>query len=245
MPQSVFKCANTCAIDAIAPSNTFPNIGDVGVYLVGGTKGILRRALATFDLFGAAAEGRALRPTDAILLAELLGDVQAVNGPTFQVDTQRLTRADYVAAQATWNNYKTATPWTAAGGDVAAPPAVASFTSPASLGDQVIQANLAAFVTDALANRGGLVLLRWNATNENPGVTAIYTTHADPSYTPALRLRVTYADVTPTGIDRPGPATLHGDGPGPPDHPASPAPPARAAPAHPQRPATSDKGTRT
>jgi hypothetical protein len=241
MPQSVFNAANTCAIDKINPNNTFQYAGDVGVYLISGSKAILRRALATFNLFGAPAEGRALRAGDTILLAELLGDAAGISGPTFQVDVQRLTRADYVAAEATWNNYKAGTPWTAAGGDVAAPPAVATFTSPAAPGDQTLQSNLAAFVSDALTNRGGLVLLHWMADNENPGVTAYYTTHANPTYTPALRLRVTYADVAPAPIDRPRPATLPGAPPVPPDRPTGPA--ARAAPAQPQRPATSDKGT--
>jgi hypothetical protein len=204
----------------------------VGVYITGGTKGILRRLLATFNLYGSAAEGRPLKPTDNVLLAELLADAEGINGPTFQIDTQRLTRADYVAAQATWNNYKTATAWTAAGGDVAPSPAVASFTSPAHTGDQVIQNNLAPFVTDALVSRNGLVLLRWNANNENPGVTTFCTLVAAAGYTPALRLRVTYADVAPAPIDRPAAATVPGATPASPDRPARPAAPSPPATAN-------------
>lgn len=234
MPQAVFNCSNTCAIDAIAPNATYTSIGDVGVFLIGGSKGILRRALATFDVFGAATSGRPLNSTDVVVLAELLGEVTGINGPAFQVDTERLTRANYNGIEATWNNYRAGTPWTAAGGDVDTVPAAASFTSPATPGDQVVQANLAPFVIDAVANRGGLVVLRWRAHNENPGVTSIYTTFAAPSHVPALRLRVTYQSLAPTPIEHPR-ATSFRDGGiagvAQPDRPASPEHEAKPAPA--------------
>jgi hypothetical protein len=233
LPQSVFVGSNPCSLDEIAPTVTHANIGDVGVYLVGGSKGILRRALATFDVFGAPTSGRSLLASDTITLAEMLCYVTSAVGPAFQVDTERLARADYVAAEATWNNYRASSPWTAGGGDVAAPPAAASFTSPSGTGDQVAQSNLAPFVVDAVANRGGLVVLRWKAQDENPGVTAIYSIAADPSYTPPLRLRVTYLSPEPSPIDRPEWSELHGAAA------AKPAPAARASP--PARPSEASR----
>jgi len=235
---SIFNATKTCAIDGVGTGDNYQNAGDVGVYMVSGNKALLRRALATFDLFAAAAEGRPLRAGDIpnITLAELIGDAAGIAGPTFQVDTERLTRADYVNSEATWTNYKTGSAWTAAGGDVATPPADVSFTSPGTPGDQTLQNNLAGHVTDAIANRGGLLLLLWRAHDENPGVTAFYTTHAAPGYSPHLRLRVTYLDLIPAPIDEPGAA--HGivyGAASPHAAPANPAAPAR--PGRPQRPA--------
>jgi len=233
MAQSIFKGTNTCALDHEAPATTHENYHDVGIYYAGPSKALLRRALATFDLLGAAEDGRPLRAADIpnITLAELLAYAQGITGPTFQVDVKRLTRADYIAAQATWNEYKTGSAWTVGGGDVATPPATVSFTSPATPGEQAIENNLAAFVTDALANRGGLVLLVWRANNENPGTTAFYNANADPADTPHLRLRVTYTQLTPTPIDEPGAAhgIVYGGAAGRPASSAKPSRPARPA----------------
>lgn len=248
MPQSVFTCMNTCAIDQVSSANTFPNAGDVGAYLLSGAKAVLRRALATFNVLGPASAGRALFASDTVVLAELVGYVNSVNGSQFQVDTDRVSRDNYIAAEATWNSYRTAAAWSVAGGDVSPPPATASFTSPGTLGDQVLQHNLAAFVTDAMSSRGGLVVLRWKAANESPGVTAIYTTVANPSATPPLRLRVTYLSSEPAAIDDPGEAAMHGASPArssPPAREGRAAMPARAetsarhcwSPAHQLRPA--------
>ncbi|MDP9236288.1 MAG: hypothetical protein M3P30_02630 [Chloroflexota bacterium] len=229
MPQSVFVCSNTCSIDFITPSSTYANIGDVGVYIGSGIKSILRRALATFDVFGAAASGVPLLQSDTITLAETLCDVIGVFGPTFQVDTERLSRADYLASEATWNNYRAPSPWTAGGGDVAVPPAAVAFTSPSGTGDQALQSNLAPFVADAVANRGGLVLLRWKAQDENPGVTALYSVAASPSHTPPLRLRVTYLRPQPSPIDRLEAGALPGATAMVPERPAGASPAAHAA----------------
>ncbi len=235
MPQSVFVCANTCAIDQIAPSATYPSIGDVGVLFLGGGKAALRRALATFDVFGSAAAGRPLVAADTVTLAELMADVTGITGPAFQVDAERLGRTNYNNAEATWNNYRAGTPWTTAGGDEAPPPAAAGFTSPSVPGDQVVQANLAPFVVDAISNRGGLVALRWKARIENPASSSIYTVFADPAHVPPLLLRVTYQSTEPTPIDRPAGGALTGapaSSPGRAAAPAPASPPARTLPRH-------------
>ena len=222
MPQSVFVATNQCSIDYVSPNSSHSQIGNLGVLYIGG-KSLLRRPLATFNLFAAAAEGRALRASDSdkILRAEFLAYVGSVNGPAFAAVAHRLTRANYIREEATWNVYKTGSAWTSGGGDFATPPADAAFTSPAALGDQAIQDNLADHVADALANRGGLALLIWQAVDEDPGADKLFTWGAQDGYTPAMRLRVTYSDATPAPISRPpAHATMHG---APPARPARPA----------------------
>lgn len=91
-------------------------------------------------------------PAGATLISaslELYYYLYADNDPVgLTVWAYKLTRTDWVELQATWNNYKTATPWTSAGGDyVTSAPSGGSTTFPAGYGWMTW--NVLAIVQDA------------------------------------------------------------------------------------------------
>lgn len=82
----------------------------------------------------------------------------------------RLARTNWIELEATYNQYASGSNWTAAGGDIAAPPSSVTAT-PANSGANLIFTgagglNLAAFVTDAVANQSGLMSVRIVRTSE-------------------------------------------------------------------------------
>lgn len=166
---SEFVTSRVGVINFIVPTGNFPAQYFVGVLSAGASKAELDRGLAMFDLYGAASVGRALIPGDTIASAELVGNVNLLIGASgFPCSFDRITRDDWVQAEATWNIYKTANNWTTGGGDVdLVTPAAVTFNSPIATGDQTICTGLAAFVTDAIANRSGRVHTRVKAVTEN------------------------------------------------------------------------------
>ena len=213
MPQSTFLVRSTEYIDAFHPTAVNTNAWNLGTISAGGSKLNLDRCLGAFDVFGAALAGRPLVSSDLISDAELILNCGAILGPGgWAASIERITRADWDAASGDWNNYKAGSLWTTAGGDVATPPAAVSFTSPSALGDATIGGMLA-FVADAIASRGGKVLLRLRANDESTSAGTKWAGYrADPSLTVAPRLRVTYVSADPSPIARPTAGTLAGDG---------------------------------
>jgi hypothetical protein len=135
--------------------------------------------------------------------AELLQTIETLMLPAFTVKLDRVTRADWDYLTATWNQYKSGSNWTSAGGDVdATVPGELSYTSPGGFGPFAI-AGLGPYVSDAIANRGGLVLLRMNHATENSGITQFHT--CSTSATGRPRLRVDYRSSTLVAVDDPRP----------------------------------------
>jgi hypothetical protein len=139
----------------------------IGKQYAFGTKAFLWRTIANFDV------GTAKIPAGATInTAKLVTVVQSrsVESPeTGASKVQRLRRADWVEAEATWNVYKSATNWGTAGAgntttdiDTTTPTPVA-FTIPGSTGGFEI-AGLASFVTDAIANRSSVMRI-WMSTD--------------------------------------------------------------------------------
>ena len=198
-------------IDGISPALNEPQACTIGIQMLGGSKTIQKRWIAEFDLMGAVGQpylGRPLTAQDTIVSVELWGDVSGTTGTTgFGCTIDRITRSDWVYTQATWNIYKTANNWTAAGGDISTPQA--TFTSPTATGDQLITDQLSGMVTDAIANRSGQCLFRIKATDEG-ATDHIYGVYSDPDSWPGTNvMRVVIV------FDGPGPGgSLMGLSPG-------------------------------
>jgi len=211
MPQSVFAAETTQFIDGVDTDYGPPGVWNLGVEFMGSSKAMMRRCLAGWDVFGAAASGRALRITDNIVAAEMLLEATAFAGPAgWGVTADRIARADWDYLTADWTRYRIGSNWTAGGGDVATPPAAVGFSSPTAPGEQVVGGMLG-FVTDAIAHRGGKVLLRLKADNEAPSQSqwAAYTAMLTASQRP--RLRVTYIPADPAPISEPHAPSLRGE----------------------------------
>lgn len=228
MPQSIFAASGTQFIDAIDPTFAPPGIWNLGVVYLGGSKSAVRRCLGCFDVFGAAASGRPLTIADTLTSAELILETTSVAGPSaWPARIERITRADWDYTTANWNRYKTGSNWTTAGGDVATPPSALAFTSPTAGGEFVI-AGMLDFVTDAIANRGGHVLLRLKADDEQPAQSQWCAFVAALGASLGPRLRVTYTATEPTPIDQPHKTTIPIAEADRADRPSSPDKPARA-----------------
>ncbi|MBI5289079.1 MAG: hypothetical protein HY873_08915, partial [Chloroflexi bacterium] len=131
---------------------------------------------------------------------ELLLDTITVAGPAgWSATIERISRGDWDYTAADWTRFKVGSNWTLAGGDVATPPAAVAFTSPSLAGEQII-AGMAAYVTDAMANRGGRVLLRLKAVDEAPAQSQWVAYQANLESPARPRLRVTYVAAEPAPI---------------------------------------------
>lgn len=210
MAQSVFAANATQFIDGVDQDFAPAGIWNLGVEFLGEAKAFVRRCLAAFDLHGAAASGRPLVANDVITAAELVLQCTSVVGATgWAASIERIARADWDYLTADWVRYRTGANWTAAGGDVAAPPAAVGFTTPALTGEQTIT-GLAAFVTDAIANRGGIVRIRVRAVDEAATVAKWVAYDASLISSTRVRLRVTYTAVDPGPVAAPEPPVLRG-----------------------------------
>ena len=211
MPQSTFAAEATQFIDGADTDYALPGVWNLGVDFVGTSKSMVRRCLAGFDVFGAAASGRPLRTDDTIAAAELVLEVIGFVGPSgWGATVERITRADWDYLAADWVRYRVGANWTTGGGDVGTPPAAVGFASPSALGPQVV-AGMAAFVTDAIASRAGKVRLRIKADDEVPAQSqwAAYAASLSSSLRP--RLRVTYSAAEPAAVSESHAVSLRGD----------------------------------
>ncbi len=230
MPTSSFYFTACATMDYVSPTTNKQNHAAVGDAQIGGTKVVLYRTLLSFNVTLAPFEGRPLTPADTIVSAELRGYVQGMAGAGgFACHVERNARDDWRDDQATWNEYKTGSAWTAGGGDVDAVPAALAYTSPAALYDYTI-AGLAPYVRDALDYHSGIVQLRFKADDENANHE--YDLLADPldSTRPRLVVAYTSAQVEDTPIAAPARAplrTVTGASPAPASRPARPVRPVR------------------
>jgi hypothetical protein len=234
MAVSSFYLTASTAIDSQSPALTLPATFDLGTLYIGGSKSLLRRTMITFDVFGAAAEGRPLAASDTPLDAVLECEVLGLSGPAgFPCTIERNARGDWDPLTANWNRYRVGANWTAAGGDVAAPPAAIAYAAPSALGAFVISGVLP-LVADAVANRNGRVEMRHRSDNESPGSNRYFALAASWNTGTPVRLRVTYQPRDPAPIDRPRAAggAMPGARAAPPSRPATGAVPAN--PAHPE-----------
>lgn len=208
MPQSVWDADAMCTIDANDPATNFRGGFDLGFFYAGATKAFRRRVIIGFTLGAAPREGRTLAPTDTVTAAALTLVATVVVGPAgWGAAAARLARADWDDAGATWNEYRAGAAWTAAGGDVATPPDDVAFTSPGSLGAFTVE-GMAAHVADAMANRGGLLLVRLRADVESDaGGVSTYISGGDLGGPWAPRLTVTYASAEAGPVARDGSGT--------------------------------------
>ena len=203
MAQSIFAAEATQFIDGIDQDYAPAGLWNLGVEFLGTTKAFARRCLGGFDVFGQATAGRPLLAADEITSAELVLNTTTVIGSGGWAATiERIARADWDYTSADWTRYRTGANWTAGGGDVAAPPTAVGFTSPSAGGEFVI-AGMTAFVTDAIANRGGKALLRLRANNEEPSQSQWCAFTASLSSSLRPRLRITYVAAEPSPIDDP------------------------------------------
>ena len=231
MPQSIFAANGTQLIDAIDPTYAPSGIWNLGVVYIGGSKSAVRRCLGRFDVFGAPASGRPLTIADTLIAAELILETTSVAGPSaWPARIERITRADWDYTTANWTRYKTGSNWTTAGGDVGTPPSALAFTSP-TVGGEFVISGLLPYVTDAVISRGGHVLIRLKADDEQPAQSQWCAFEAFLASSLRPRLRVTYEATDPTPIDHPGDVMVgkeRGDAAGRAQQPASHAKPARA-----------------
>lgn len=156
----------------------------VGVAYSGETKAFLWRTIAFFDV-GSIAGG-------TITAAKLrLYTTGGRTGGAAAATVYRCTRPlTVVESQFSWNNYKTGTAWTTAGGDYdGSTPTPVGFTHPASSGWHEIT-GLSGFVTDAIANRQSIVALLLRDDDEDPGANA-YVSYDSKEGTNAPQLVVT------------------------------------------------------
>lgn len=219
-------------IDAVSPTTAFLHNNELGIFYVGAAKGVCRRLVMVFDLYGTPASGDAI--TSATPLASALlhcvGNTAGFTEPApAPVSIYRLTQLLYDDTAATWNNYKAATAWAAGGGDYdAASPAPMALTIPSALPtvDTDYSMDALAHINDARTNRAGILGLVFRLDDESNTGANRYTqlrTH---------ELVLTRADVTPAPIERPHGATLGSGRPQLVQRPtpaARPAAPARAA----------------
>jgi hypothetical protein len=226
---SSFYVVDVNSMDYVNPTAVNHDYAALGQLVVGGGKAATYRPLFMVDVFGAALSGLPLTADDVILDAQL--DSQAINltGATaFQCHAERNTRDDWVDTQASWNNYKLATAWSTAGGDVAVSPDV-TFTSPAAEGLHSVT-GLAAFVTEAIASHGGKVQLRLRANNESTA--GFYEMFYSPTHPQRPRLVVTYTGPGDAAIAEPVHRQLprrRPPTPSPATRPAQPVRPVRGA----------------
>ncbi len=240
MPVASHKPAALATIDANRNTQNFDLDYYVGETYTGNSKSQRQRALLTFDLTAPTLLGRPLNADDAIVAAELVLRVNGLYGAGgWPVDIKRISRADWDYRTVTWNQYKESNNWTATGGDTATPPAAVAYNSPALTGPFTIS-GLAAFVTDALANRAGKLHMLHVPQNDNPGHDALYIAYGNLADSTSPVLNVTFTTKGGAAIDRPHAHRLSGDPAARPAAGAVKAAPARAARvARPSRPATS------
>jgi hypothetical protein len=219
---------------------TFSGFWNTGIVNLGGTKAVVERCVARFDVMSAAYIGRALTPADVITAAQLVLAISNIPGDAgFACELDRITRPAWDYLTADWIEWATGQNWTATGGDVSGAPLADAAPSDAGLADYAID-GLDALVIDAIANRAGALILRSRATSEaDDDHTRHYSalgTGADPTQQP--RLVVTYEGQEPAPVDLPDLRTMRGSTAGraaatsPAAAPASTARPARGASKH-------------
>lgn len=151
-----------------------PAISKFGVSYLGGDKAFLWRAILRWDL--SSVVGRSFSA------ATLSLHVTAALGNPIPARLSRCTRpAAWSQPAVTWNDFDTAQPWTAGGGDFddVGPPAALDLALQPTLGTHVLQP-LLPFVDDALSNRAGILSLIIRLQDSDPGVSQYLLFHGAP-----------------------------------------------------------------
>jgi hypothetical protein len=225
------------AIPAGDQTTTYARVWNHGVLSLGGSKAIVERVVARFDVLGPAYAGRALTPADVITAAELVLYINSIPGDAgFACQLDRVTRPAWDYLTADWIEWAAGNNWTTGGGDVAGAPL--AYNAPIAAAADFSITGLDALVIDAIANRAGALIIRTRDTSEaDDGRTRYYTAlgmAADPTQQP--RLVVTYEGLDPAPVDLPDLRTMRGSSGAPAARPA-----AAGAPASTARPARGDR----
>lgn len=166
---------NQASIDSIDPTGNYGGFYNLGLYYIpgGGGKGALRRCFQGYDVLGdAPASGgpvdlSVVPPVNAWLEADCLSLFGAGGHAGHIV---RLLRLDWAYATCTWQLRATGLPWQVGGAEGALDidavnPLTVGFTTPTATG-VFTWPGLLGFVQDAIALRGGLVLMRHRLDSE-------------------------------------------------------------------------------
>lgn len=139
-------------------------------------------------------------PGGAVILTAKIGLTVSVGAGTAEAArVRRVTQSGWLEGEATWDDYKSATAWAAAGGDYTATDEV-NWTLPTGTGDIEI-AGLKTLVEDAIANRGGdLHVILMRATEAS--VTSVVTLRSGEYATAAERPRLIVDYLLPGGVIR-------------------------------------------
>lgn len=229
MPTSTFIPEQLNSIDFL-PSPTgspVPDVFNLGLYFLGGSKSMWRRPIIDWNLYGAPLEGRPLNAADIITQADIIIDAQSITGGSgFASTVERITRTDWSEPEARWDRYRIGLNWTTAGGDVdAATPAAVPFVSPITVPAEFTIPDMLGFVEDAIANRAGVVRARLRKVDESVA-TSFFFTAID------IRLRVAYVSPEPRPMMLPARDRRGANGalvaqPSRPSQPSRPATPTR------------------
>lgn len=182
MAVSKWNFSRIASIDGKATTTNFSGAWNVGLLYVGGSKTALRRPLAMVDVSAAPDVGVSIPAGSTINSGYIELTVLTIFGtPTGAHTATRVSRDDWVAAEATWDIYKTANNWSTAGAahdpnDInATTPASVGFNGPSGTGAFTIS-GLINHYTDARDNRSGRLHLRIRIDDEaDDGVERFWT----------------------------------------------------------------------
>lgn len=164
MPQLIATPTKDSCMNGASPDTNYgaSDIISMGILFAGGSKSQLFRAIVNFDL--------AALPAGAVVQsAKMQRTLSLIDADGHACRILRCVRSDqWTENGATWNKYDGINPWTAAGGDWdASAPAPVSYIEPLVLGVHEIY-GLGEFVSDAIAQRGGIVSLIMKNDDEAP-----------------------------------------------------------------------------
>ncbi len=164
MPQLAVTSAKDSSMNGPSPDTNYgaSDTISMGILIAGGSKSQLFRAIVNFDL--------AALPAGAVVQsAKMQRALTLIDPDGHACRILRCVRASqWTENGVTWNKYDGVNPWTAAGGDWdASTPAPISYIEPLALGVHEIY-GLGQFVSDAIAQRGGIVSLIMKNDDEAP-----------------------------------------------------------------------------
>lgn len=166
--RTVFSVADS-SMSGVPPDSQDFNFGAIAavneyVIYIFDDKSVLYRSIIRFDLRSFI--GQSFSAASLTIFVTTLYDL------VFTAILSRCTRPnDWIESEVTWNNFKTGSPWTAAGGDFddIGPPPALTRPNPGAAGSFTLDGALP-LVQDALDNRDGWLSLIGRLTDEDPGV---------------------------------------------------------------------------
>ena len=130
----------TASMDDVKLREAFPNTThETGqLFIADQDDGNLQRSILKIPLTGLFDNGKNVTAATLTIHGTSHGGSGTAEGK--QIDMLKLTQQGWVEAEATWNDYKSATAWTTAGGDTTTTPTPPTTTVPASPGDMSFDA---------------------------------------------------------------------------------------------------------